>query len=267
MTKINKKWLAWFIGFCDAEGNFQIFPKKRLDNQKILKYYNVGYGFHLALSKKDQELLYHIQSVIKLGKIYNAPNKNESRFYITQLKELNILFSVIDTFCLLTAHQYTNYNKLKYGVINKINRFDSLDDFNLFKNENNSNNLQHFCGVMEKIPVGPCGKNELDLTPFDDKFLHHWIIGFINGEGCFHIRKNQTFVFYIEQTEYPVLALIKKILQFKPSVLERKQRVNKKISFSLYISNKDDIRNLIIFLDKYNFLKGNKAVQYQYWKT
>ena len=22
-------WLEWFVGFCDADANFQVFPKKR----------------------------------------------------------------------------------------------------------------------------------------------------------------------------------------------------------------------------------------------
>jgi hypothetical protein len=67
MNKINKNWISWFLGFCDAEENFQVFPKKRWNIPKSLQYYNVGYGFHLALSKKDQELIYQIKSVIKLG--------------------------------------------------------------------------------------------------------------------------------------------------------------------------------------------------------
>ena len=27
-NKINQKWLKWFVGFNDAEGNFQVYPKK-----------------------------------------------------------------------------------------------------------------------------------------------------------------------------------------------------------------------------------------------
>lgn len=26
-NKINQKWLKWFVGFNDAEGNFQVYPK------------------------------------------------------------------------------------------------------------------------------------------------------------------------------------------------------------------------------------------------
>ena len=27
--RLDKSWLSWFVGFCDAEGNFQVYPKKR----------------------------------------------------------------------------------------------------------------------------------------------------------------------------------------------------------------------------------------------
>jgi hypothetical protein len=52
LLKLNKNWISWFIGFCDAEANFQTFPKKRSyatiplgQNDKFSNYYNIGYGF------------------------------------------------------------------------------------------------------------------------------------------------------------------------------------------------------------------------------
>lgn len=48
-------WLEWFVGFCDADANFQVFPKKRIyhtKDNKVTEYYNIGYGFHIGLSIK-----------------------------------------------------------------------------------------------------------------------------------------------------------------------------------------------------------------------
>lgn len=42
-SSINANWLEWFVGFCDAEGNFQTFPKKRVRVDGST-YYNVGYA-------------------------------------------------------------------------------------------------------------------------------------------------------------------------------------------------------------------------------
>ena len=45
-------WLEWFVGFCDADANFQVFPKKRSYVKKSgisSNYYNIGYGFHVSV--------------------------------------------------------------------------------------------------------------------------------------------------------------------------------------------------------------------------
>ena len=60
----NKLWLEWFVGFCDGDSNFQIFPKKRSYLKKdgtLSEYINIGYGFHISLSIVDLPLLKKIQ--------------------------------------------------------------------------------------------------------------------------------------------------------------------------------------------------------------
>jgi hypothetical protein len=59
--KIDPKWIQWFIGFADGEGNFQTFPKKR-SKDSIITHYNIGYGFHLAMSLRDLALIKTIRS-------------------------------------------------------------------------------------------------------------------------------------------------------------------------------------------------------------
>lgn len=54
-SELDIKYLMWFIGFCDAEGNFQIYPKKRLSKKG--EYYNIGYGFHLGIHSEDAHLI------------------------------------------------------------------------------------------------------------------------------------------------------------------------------------------------------------------
>ncbi len=65
MLNKNKKWLSWFIGFTDAEVNFQTYPKKRVLSSGELARYNEGYGFHLSLHKRDIELLKDIKKKFK----------------------------------------------------------------------------------------------------------------------------------------------------------------------------------------------------------
>lgn len=98
--------------------------------------------------------------------------------------------------------------------------------------------------------------------------IDNWISGFINGEGSFVIRTNNTFIFYIEQSESFVLDIIRNRLEFNPKVILRKNRGDgRKDTWSLFISSKKDILNLINFLNNTQLisLQGNKLSQYKKW--
>ena len=87
---IDINWIQWLIGFLDAEGNFQTFPKKRVRKDGTT-YYNIGYGIHLGLHLKEKVLIEDIRS--KLGNIGTTPtefssNKNEVHFAMNYLGNL-----------------------------------------------------------------------------------------------------------------------------------------------------------------------------------
>ena len=109
-------------------------------------------------------------------------------------------------------------------------------------------------------------KNENDIKTKYDLNLDNWIIGFINGEGSFHTHSKGHSVFYIEQSEKEVLNIIKKRLEFNPNVLFRKKRSEDyKDTYFLSISSKNDIKNLISFLENplLEGLKGYKKLQFK----
>lgn len=85
-------WVEWFVGFCDADSNFQVFPKKRSYIKKdgtLSEYYNIGYGFHISLSIRDLLLLKKIQTQLNsIGHIYTYPSKDEARWAVTKKSEL-----------------------------------------------------------------------------------------------------------------------------------------------------------------------------------
>lgn len=130
-NNLNQNWIEWFIGFCDADANFQVFPKVRKSERGV--YYNIGYGFHISLSNKDLDLLIDIQNKLKIGKIYEYPEKEEARLAITKLADLKWLIeNIFEKAPLLTTHQRERYLRLKHGVLNKFNRVESLEEYNNF---------------------------------------------------------------------------------------------------------------------------------------
>ena len=299
---INLNWINWFIGFCDGEGNFQTFPKKR--NYKSLNgesnYYNIGYGFHLSLSIKDRELLYDIHKNLSFkGQIYEYKEREEIRLAITKLEDLkwliNNVFEVPLSISLLTKHQYLNYTRLKLGVLNKFNRLNSLEEYKEFINQNPKSLPQFILSHKQKNDPSVAGSKIIELQKLIPKEtvkekqiientlvnymetlrsnkelkLDNWISGFINGEGSFSIHSKGHLVFYIEQSEEEVLNIIKQRLELGPSILFRKKRmVNYKDTYSLKISSKKDLNNLISFFENplLETLKGQKRLQFEHWK-
>ena len=116
---LNIKWIEWFVGFCDADANFQVFPKIRKGLNNSI-YYNIGYGFHISLSIKDLELLKKIKYTLGRGTIYEYLEKNEARLAITKLKDLNWLIeNVFEKCSLITKHQRDRYFIFKNGILTK----------------------------------------------------------------------------------------------------------------------------------------------------
>jgi len=116
---------------------------------------------------------------------------------------------VFDVYPLLANNQSMRYNLLKNGLINKVQSFNTLEEFNKYKSEYlASNNKQ-----IDLIDLYESGKLE----------VNNWIIGFINGEGSFYLNKDKCN-FYIEHTDKQLLELIKCKLGLGPNVLERSAR-------------------------------------------
>jgi len=153
----------------------------------------------------------------------------------------------------LTKHQRERYSRLKYGVLNKFNRVESIEKYQDF--------LTNSYVVNLPILYDPYFTNQI---AFDN-----WISGFINGEGSFVINSKGNLIFYIEQAENEVLNLIKNRFELGPNVFFRVKRgENRKNTNSLAISSKKDINTLIKFFDNTDLipLYGNKKKQFDKWK-
>ena len=262
----NKNWIEWFIGFLDGDGNFQIFPKLRNYFKKsgeLSNYFNVGYGIHISLSLKDYDLLLDIQAILQgMGNLYKYEDKDEARLAITKLSELEILVtSILNQAPFIILMQRERYNRLSYGILNKINRFETHSDYINFINTNFSKPISE----------------ELNNEYFNSKSFDNWIQGFINGEGSFHIHKKGHLTFYIEHTDKNALINIKNRFNFGPNVIEREARPsltyrNSKLDFrlptyALHISSQKDINTLKDFCSNKDLapLAGAKLIQFNNW--
>ena len=128
MIKDLNKWLHWFVGFTDAEGNFQVYPKKRVIKSRDISKFNVGYCYHLCLHKIDLIILRDVQVKLQgVGSIYEYVNKSDSRLAVNDKAGLLYLIeNVFDPYPLITRNQTIRYNLLKHGLIYQVKQFNTL---------------------------------------------------------------------------------------------------------------------------------------------
>lgn len=248
--------IHWLFG-CGRE--FWYISKKRVNSEGIITHYGVGYSFHLALHSRDKILLDEVQLKLNgVGTMYEHKDGTEIRIAVNDRESLLwLVANVFDQYNLLTAHQVKRYNLLKFGLLNNIKRFETLEEYNKFASMDYA--TENKANIVESFEKGVLN-------------VDNWIIGFINGEGCFY-HKNGKPVFCIEHTDKYGLELIKKRLAFGPSIISRSPRARdvdnpKKQTYQLFISSKKDIAALVNFLDNSGFegLKGHKLQQYNEWK-
>lgn len=259
----NLKWLHWFIGFTDAEGSIQVFPKKRVLKSGDISKINVGYSYHLSLHSKDTVILKDIQTKLQgIGSIYKYADKPDTRLAINDKTGLLYLIDqIFDSYPLITQSQYIRYSLLRVGIKNNVNEFKTLEQYNTYMSEQLSNikhdlNVLYTKDIVEKFLENP--------------YIDDWIIGFINGEGCFYLKKGKRN-FYIEHSDHYSLSIIKQKLSFGPEIYKRSPRKRdenkiRKTTYILNVSSKKDISNLIKFIDNSVGLQGNKYKQFCDWK-
>ncbi len=69
------------------------------------------------------------------------------------------------------------YLLLRDGVVNNITEFKSLEQYQKYKSEN-------LILINKKIELQ-------DMKISESLNIDNWIIGFINGEGCFYLNKGK----------------------------------------------------------------------------
>jgi hypothetical protein len=245
----NKNFFPWFVGFVDAEGNFQTTIVKRINKYKEITSLGLKYSFHLSLHLKDKPLLEFIQTKLEnKGKIYtyNTEKRQEARLAITKVDDLKWLIeNVFSKYPLITNHQATRYKKLEIGIINNIKNLKSLDAYSYL--------------IKKEIP---------NTKNISEDYINNWIIGFLNGEVAFtkatKLNKNIPIIF-LEHTDKESVSLIKNILKIGPNILTR-TRDTRKTTYCLSISSKQDINNVVNFINKMDNLSGYKLIQYNKWK-
>lgn len=242
MKMNSTNFIPWFIGFLDAEGNFQVtFSANKNKDKTIITSYTAIVSIHIGLNIVDKDVLFFIQNSLgNIGKVYLYPHRNEAHYYLSKKDIPEFINKVFSQHSLLTSYQYSRYSLMKYILENNITNYKTKKEVD----------------VMKSMPISA-------PNPFDATHKHIFEWGFINGEGSFGVYKNNSvFRFYIEHTDKEVLLLIRMRLGLTLEVITRPVRGNRKQTFVLSVSSKEDIQEVITFIDNHPYLIGKKLEQY-----
>ena len=264
--KLKNEFIEWFVGFTDAEGNFTI----SLDNRyKITKF---NFRFMIGLHIDDKPLLEFIKKNLGVGYIHDNKDKTASYFIITNPYDLEfILFPILDSFTLNTT-KYLDYlsgkKKKEAFLIKKSNKSNKNTKYieDILNIKNNMNNKRSNFILPD---------NHIKITPY-------WLLGLIEGEGSFYLRRNSltpTFSLTLTQIQQPVIEAIIKFLKnlldpyslikannTKLFYLEiEKSKGNTKSKIKLSIFQIDFLVNIFIpFLEKLEFQSKKKLDFYDF---
>lgn len=255
--------LVWFDffeklrGWADGEGSF-IINRKPLKNSVSYRF-----RFEIGMHKDDLPLLEFIHSTLGLGGVYTY--KDSSHFVVEKLAEIRIIINIFDKFPLNTT-KYLNFlyfsecyalyetkGELDHGGVSKI----------------------------EEIRQGMNSKRTNFILPetHSIKITPYWLLAFVEGEGSFHVEKNNYFRLTFNITQVTVdLAVLESIREFiagyslagatAPVIIYQRKvvsKVNHKLSAELRIRDADFIRDKLIPLFGNLSWHTKKILDFQDW--
>lgn len=138
---------------------------------------------------------------------------------------------------------------MRHCVINNIRRVETLDEFNVLQALGSS-----FFTLVPVCPINP-------------ELINNYIIGFINAEATFTTvyhgqPEKRRAKFALEHTDYDVLEMIRKHLDFSTSVYSPTQRQGRKPTYAISVTNSPDLARLVNLINHSYPLQGYKLHQY-----
>jgi len=226
---------AYLVGLFEGEGFFSITKKG--------KY--LTYELGIELSIRDVQLIYKIKRLLGVG-VVSFRTKNLNKMISFRIRDKNHLKNII----IPIFDKYPMFSNKQYDYI----RFrDSL-----------------LSGIIYSVDLVEYKRPNKDINDIESCINKHyfsgWLVGFIEGEGCFSVYKNTNNYmiasFDISQIGgYNILSSIRKYLSFTNAI-----QIDKTNNSKLKVTSVRSIENLIKFLDRAPVkLLGHKKLQYLLW--
>jgi len=246
---LQNKFLEWFAGFTDAEGNFNIKITGLTENT----FKNVQFTFQIGLHKDDEPVLNYIMNTLKCGHI--SKSKDRINYFVNDRDSLlHVILPIFDSVNLNSSkyHHYVIFKKAVTLVKDKSHLSDK--------------------GKLEII------KSKKEMSDMSDKWIpssinskikitKFWLAGFIDGEGSFST--NKYLPRFKLENHIKELELFNKIKEFlSVGNMLTSQRVNSNPTIVLEVNRIKELQEVLIPLIYDNdtiLLKTLKSKDFSLW--
>lgn len=171
----NKNFFEWLCGLTDGEGSFMFLRTRD----------GYGFKFQIQLHIDDIKMLHFIQSTLEIGKVYITGSA--ARFVVTNVKETAKIIDIFSRYSLNTT-KLLNFQDFKKA-------FEIYTSSRL--------KTQEILDKVEKIRLGMNSlRSDFTLPPsYSVHITPYWLLGFVEGEGSFWLRKNYALAFTLAQSD------------------------------------------------------------------
>jgi len=168
--ELDNKFLEWFVGFTDAEGNFSLTLRDNPNNEskKTISHY-VNLTFQIGIHISELSTLNYIKEKLKCGNI--SISKDRCNYYISNFRSVIYIIIPIFNFFLLNSSKYSQFLIFKEAA-EIIQSKAHLTNEGLYK-------LKHLRSIINDNPCTP------ELIRITD----NWLLGFIEGDATFSTLK------------------------------------------------------------------------------
>lgn len=227
---------AYLVGLIEGDGWFSVTK-----NGKYIKY-----EFGIEMGIRDVQLLHKVKKILGVGTI-DIRQRGQREMVLYRIRNKSHLKSIVlpifDKYPMFSNKQY-DYLMFKELLLKEIHLSKDLSDY--------------------IRPIEPLNSIE---TILNKTYFKHWLIGFIEAEGCFSIYKptkdnSKVASFDIAQTDgFILIEAIKKEFSLTSNAFQDKTN-----AFKLKVSSVRAVENVVKYMKRAPLkLMGYKKLQYLLW--
>jgi hypothetical protein len=235
--KLNDIYLKMFwVGLMDGDGSIQVnhWRKKSLQYRLVIK---------LSYLKSNYNMLLNIAKVIG-GNVRIIGKDREVLWVVNKKETIKEIIKIFDTYPLITSRKICQLEFLKKCLIE-----DSINFY--LTNRNNKY-------IKQQLIIKSESETSKIESLIKSTFFKGWLSGFIEGEGCFSLRKSNNHSFSIGQNDDSYLIkAIKDYFEASNSVRNSKGKF-----YKIEIYKKETLKKIMNHFSDYPLL-GEKEISLQ----